>query len=442
MKTNINFKDVVAPKPLTPEPEVVDHAAFDELARNAADPSATRADFFIDLYAHAEIPPTRFVEEDTRPWLAGSFFRLGCVTMMYGPPGSMKSMVAQSIALHMVFGEDMLREPNMRRGLIKIVKTRALYMDFDQGPEETRVRFWALAKGMDKTEIQLAQLEKEGRLVVVSDAPPPDFTKTSEVEAFCSYVTAKKAHIIFIDCLGKIIPEKVDLNSAKAGDVMTGLRHVASKTGAAIVLLHHTPKATGKSNGEPGATSYGSQMIPAGLDNSVEIVRLEEGGVRSRKIGLYSAKERGAEADPSVALEFEFEHKPDHPEVLEICDDGSVVYGDWTERSRQLDWASFKSANIGQIKIITADDYIFELASTVVSKTPMNRQDLATELLRLWDESVGPKKPSKSSVLSALTHLVNGWPVKGGGGLPPRLGKLATGRGNEHLIVPLLTASE
>jgi hypothetical protein len=120
------------------------------------------------------------------------------------------------------------------------------------------------------------------------------------------------AGLVCLDSL-KTISGGVDENSAEMGDVMNGLRRVAERTGAAVLVIHHPRKgAAGKQNTRIGESIRGHSSIEAALDLALIVMREE----KADNVLTKSTKTRHNDVWP-FAAQWWYSHKPGTTELAE-----------------------------------------------------------------------------------------------------------------------------
>jgi len=171
------------------------------------------------------------------------------LSMPYGSPGTLKSMLMQSAAVHIAGGL-----PWLGRG---VRQCPVLWVDLDNGLRRTHERFAALARG--------AGLDADIPLFYLS-MPRPwlDGGNTREIEAMGDRILSLSIGAVFVDNLGLMSPG-ADENTDSMIAVMGNLRALCERTGICLILIHHQRKSTGN-HSRAGESLRGHSSIEASLD--------------------------------------------------------------------------------------------------------------------------------------------------------------------------------
>lgn len=238
--------------------------------------------------AYAPRPPTRYVVED--------LFPLPSLSVVYGPPGSLKSLILADLAVCVAAGLPWLPPMPREAGLPKAVSpVPVFWADFDNGPRLTHARFEALARARD--------LPTSTPLAYVSlPSPWLDASSWATLAPLNAAIEAHQAQLVVLDNL-TMIKGEADENSADMGTVMANLRRVCERRECVLIVVHHQRKDQGGSS-RAGDRLRGHSSIEAALD----LALLVEREPQSASLTLRSTKERGLEVAPFGAM-FTYEHK-------------------------------------------------------------------------------------------------------------------------------------
>lgn len=232
-------------------------------------------------------------------WAVTGLLQIPSLSIVYGSPGSFKSMLLADMAACVAAGlpwlDAMPHTTNRVRGL-PTQPGPVLWLDFDNGERRTDDRFDAIGKAR--------QLDPSIPLRYV--AMPSGWLfmdKRQHAEALAATILQQGAHMAVIDNLG-VISGGADENTAQMAPVMANLRYVCEWSNSALVVIHHQRKGNG-SKGREGETLRGHSSIEAALDLALLIEREKN----SAEIRLRSTKTRGADVQERGAL-FTYQHKP------------------------------------------------------------------------------------------------------------------------------------
>lgn len=235
--------------------------------------------------AYQERPPTEYIVD--------KYFATYTLNIVYGAPGSLKSMILADLCAHIVNGSNWL--PVGENG-ISCARWPVLWIDMDNGMRRTDGRFDAVGKAQ--------KLPEDAPLYYVS-MPNPSLIAhdLDSMIVLKSHIVELGAKLVVIDNLG-LITGDVEENSAGMAQIMGNLRTLAERTGSAIILIHHQRKG-GAAGSRPGDALRGHSSIEAAIDLAIQITREPN----SDQITLRSTKSRDIPV-PTVAATFFYEHKP------------------------------------------------------------------------------------------------------------------------------------
>jgi len=224
-----------------------------------------------------------------RQYLAGGLLPLPSLAALFGPPGSLKTMLLMDLAICVSAGLPWL-EPlpgevgSGRSGPAVPV----LWLDSDNGLDRVERRLAALGRG---------HAAPDSALLAYLSFPVPPFVAhdPAAVQTVIDAALRREARLIVLDNLGTV-SGGADENSSDMIAVMSGLRRIAEETGAAVVIVHHRNKAG--SARRAGDALRGHTSIEAALDLALQVERDEEGDA----ITIRSTKTRDACVEPFAAL--------------------------------------------------------------------------------------------------------------------------------------------
>jgi hypothetical protein len=204
-----------------------------------------------DAWNEAEIP--------RRPWVAPGYALRGAVTLVCGPPSTLKSSLmlawASAIALHREFGGFHPTAPG------KVV----VYNVEDDSNEQRRRLSAALrqfgAKPLDiENKVVRVGPHSIGTLLTRGDDANVQFT--SGMQNLVELVAAVRPALLIVDPLAELHDVEENDNTALRA-VLAMFRAVAIKYNMAIIVLHHTRKGSAASPGDPDIARGASAIIGA-----------------------------------------------------------------------------------------------------------------------------------------------------------------------------------
>ncbi|WP_322508015.1 AAA family ATPase [Anaerolinea sp.] len=224
---------------------------------------------------------------------------LPSLVIVYGAPGVLKSLLLADLAVCTAAGREWLPPlPHDRSGAVQPIRTTAcpvLWLDFDNGVRRTASRLAALAKGHSAESAPLFYLS-------TPSVPFNAGSLTSSTE-MAEYIRDLGAKVVFIDNLLAISGAR-DENSPEVFAVMIGLRMIAERTGAAIVVIHHSRKQNGIRGGL-GDDLRGHSSIRGAVDLALLVERENSADV----VMVKPTKSRDLPVEPFGAI-FAYTHKP------------------------------------------------------------------------------------------------------------------------------------
>lgn len=242
--------------------------------------------------AYKERPPTQYVVD--------KLFAIPSLNIVYGAPGTLKSMLLSEAAVCIASGQPWLTglptEESKDVKAFRTIKAPVLWIDYDNGQRRTDERFEALAKDRG--------LSEDAPVHYVSMADP--WLKATDgmlIARLVTLIIEIKAKFVVIDNLG-LISGDADENSADMTEVMGNLRKLAEWSGSAVVIIHHQRK--GSMADRQGDLLRGHSSIEAALDLALLVNREKQ----DSRLTITPTKVRGASIASSFGAEFTYTHKP------------------------------------------------------------------------------------------------------------------------------------
>lgn len=233
--------------------------------------------------AYLPRPPT--------PYVVAGVLPRPSVSMLFGNPGCLKSMLLMDLALCVATGQPWL-EPSTASGPppLGVEQVMTYWLDLDEGEALTVERLAALGRGH--------RVPRDCPNLLWQSLPAGGFDLLNKAHLGDMSLRMQQlgVKLLCIDNLG-IAKGAADENSDGMIPVMSGLRWLAEQTGAAVVVLHHARKDTGF-KGRTGDLVRGHSSISGGLDLALSIERDGE----SPQINLRIAKVRRRPIKPFSAF--------------------------------------------------------------------------------------------------------------------------------------------
>jgi hypothetical protein len=240
------------------------------------------------IQAREPRPPTEYVID--------KFLETHSLNIVYGAPGSLKSMIALDMALAVAGGQAWMPGlfPGGQGAAVK--ESAVIWIDMDNGQRRTDQRVDAMSKTRG--------LSNDAPFYYISMPTPSLIAHDIESMGILhDEIYALDARMVVIDNLG-LVTGTVEENSAEMAQVMKNFRWIAEKTGAALLLLHHQRKG-GAAGGRAGDALRGHSSIEASLDLALHVVRESQ----TNQITMRSTKTRGVDV-PNAVADFFYESVP------------------------------------------------------------------------------------------------------------------------------------
>lgn len=205
--------------------------------------------------------PFRMVDElDGAPrkdWLVRRMFGSGEFSVMYGEPGSGKSVLATDLAFHVSAGMPWMERSVAKGGVIYVAAERS---------KLTERRLAALRARNELAEAKLAILD--GRFDLFSgDGDAQRLIATAD--AVARKIAAAVA-LIIVDTVARVIPGADENHSRDMGRFVDNIDLIRRETGAHVMAIHHAGKD--KSKGMRGSTA-----LLGAADTTIFVEKLENG---------------------------------------------------------------------------------------------------------------------------------------------------------------------
>lgn len=238
--------------------------------------------------AYQDREPLKFLVDGLLPYPS--------LSIVYGGPGSLKSMLLADLAVCVAGGvpwlEPLPTDREQPGRTFRVEKAGILWIDFDNGKRRTHTRIGAFGRARG--------LPSNIPVHYVSmPTPPLDASNRAFVEELAKLIKHLSVKMVIIDNLG-LITGDTEENSAGMAQVMGNLRWLCEETDTAVIVIHHQRKASAADNGaRKGETLRGHSSIEASLDlaliverkNSDDTVTIIPTKVRDYKVvDLFGAK--------------------------------------------------------------------------------------------------------------------------------------------------------
>lgn len=250
-------------------------------------------------------------EKPPREYLVDGVLPLPSLSILYGFPGDLKSMLVLDLACCVAAGKPWLTglpgqdapefahyEVNSNTWELEDPKpvkaydckrSAVLWLDIDNGLDRTERRIEALGKAHGLT--------PDAHTFKYLSFPSPPFLgdDADKVEMLTALALQTNSKLIVVDNL-LAVSGTADENSSQIGATMAGLRHIAEHAGAAVVVIHHRTK--GKTD-RAGNALRGHSSIEGSVDLALKVDR---NVTDDSEVSLLATKSRDTLVKPFGAL--------------------------------------------------------------------------------------------------------------------------------------------
>lgn len=243
--------------------------------------------------AYAQVEPTKFLVDGLLPTPS--------LAIVYGGPGSLKSMLLADLAMCVAAGKRWLEPLPEGEGepvTFSCNQAKVLWIDFDNGRRRTRERIGAIGRGHDLPE------DTPFRYVSMP-TPWLDASDNSIIVELSKLIRANQFELVIIDNLG-LITGDIEENSGGMAVVMGHLRWLAEECLAAVIVVHHQRKSSGSNDGgiRKGETLRGHSTIEASLDLALLVERHN----RDEHVAVMATKVRDYQQYDLFGAHWTYEH--------------------------------------------------------------------------------------------------------------------------------------
>ena len=235
-----------------------------------------------------------FFDKEPPPieWLIEGVAEKKNLIMMAGAPKTAKSWMAIEMGLCVATGKPLFGDPLL---LGREKKGRVLFCFLEDGPHNVHARITALARSKGVTNVKdLSLMFRFGGGI--------DMGNSEQAQRFGQIVSEEYPDldlIVFDPFRNLHYGDEND--SANIIRVMENLRSVRDKTGAAVLVIHHTRKPSSSDKNNPGFAIRGSGAIFGAVDGLVALSNVEDIEDDSITNNVFIRVKAGKEATPFSA---------------------------------------------------------------------------------------------------------------------------------------------
>lgn len=279
--------------------------------------------------AYADDSPIEFLIDGLLP--------LPSLSIVYGGPGSLKSMILADLAVCVAAGKVWLEPlPGESAGCVSFPTKQApvLWLDFDNGQKRTRRRMAALGRGHE--------LPGDAALHYISMAMPwLDASDTAMIQEVRKFVLAGGYRLVIVDNLG-LVNGGLEENSSEMSQVMSSLRWLSEKANCAVIMIHHQRKGTASGAADAGQRKGDALRGHSTIEASLDLALLVDRRGREDTVIVYPTKTRDFHRFDFFGALWSFEHFPD---------DDRMKWGRFWARSVATGEEAVNMAIMAQIKV-------------------------------------------------------------------------------------------
>ena len=319
--------------------------------------------------AYADDSPIEFLIDGLLP--------IPSLSIVYGGPGSLKSMVLADMAVCVAAGKVWLEAlPGDSGGGVSFVTHQApvLWLDYDNGEKRTRRRMAAIGRGHE--------VPGDAALHYISMAMPwLDASKVELIEEVYKFIVTGGYKLVIIDNLG-LVNGGIEENSNQMSQVMSSLRWLSEKANCAVIAIHHQRKGSTNGSASDAGTRKGDSLRGhSTIEASLDLALLIERRGREDSIIAYPTKTRDFHRFDFFGALWSFEHYPE--------DD-------------RMKWGRFWSRSVA-----TGEEAV-NMAIMVQAKVELRGRDwtAAAEIVQLVRDSMAAKPGGKAPGINKVRGLL------------------------------------
>jgi len=246
-------------------------------------------------------PADAYKPRDPLPYLVADVLFYPSLSIVYGGPGSLKSMILADLAVCVATGTPWL-EPMPGQVTARsyyTMQSPVLWIDFDNGRRRTHERFDAIGRAYGMSETAPLYYVSMGR-------PQLDLSSAAMGDSLLQLIRRLEARLVIIDNLGLVIGNAEE-NSGDMALVMGNLRSICEEGECAMQVVHHQRKSSGAADKgiRRGETLRGHSSIEASLDLAL-LVERKEG---DDDVTVFPTKVRGYRDFDFFGAQFTYQHK-------------------------------------------------------------------------------------------------------------------------------------
>ncbi len=157
---------------------------------------------------------------------------VGSVGFIFGPSKSGKTIFCENLAIILSSGAD-----SFFGFPIETECKKVLFISMEE--------YWQQRTDRNKQQLDFLKSDLNGRLSIVTEEFPRQLA-TKEARALLSRIISESgADVVFIDSMSRLYSGAIE-DSSLAKDVMLDIRELANNLKITLIIIHHTPKQSGR----------------------------------------------------------------------------------------------------------------------------------------------------------------------------------------------------
>lgn len=256
-------------------------------------------------------------------WIVDGIISKPSVTIFFGAPKSMKTLLLQDLAMCVAHGLNWLPglpDKSSHKGFATS-STRVLWIDYENGVRRMKERLSAFTRGLNIK-------DPKNLWWIVNPRPWLDASEKDHIGDLMQRIEKYKAGLVVIDHLAQVIGD-VDLNTSPMAEIMGNFRVMVDELNIALIMAHHQVKSASRYGIKASESLSGHASILAGCDLAFLVERNEN---QEDQISIVPAAVRGPTV-PKLSALFSYKQKSGKSHELEEAKFWNIDYEDLKEKT-------------------------------------------------------------------------------------------------------------
>jgi replicative DNA helicase len=202
-------------------------------------------------------------------WGLEGLIALEQTLMWFGPPGIKKTLLLIDMCAAMAAGQHWLvrrsgQEDHESLVTFRCTKPRRiLWLDYDNGKNETRKRIRAAFKAR-------GNVGRENFFFMSETVPWLEMDNAAHIRKLIKLIIDHQIDVVVIDALGLVLGG-IDENSPEVAKVVAKIKELRSATGAAVIAVHHPSKSGARTQEANGYNASGHAKFINFFELAIEL---------------------------------------------------------------------------------------------------------------------------------------------------------------------------